>query len=45
MSRAHPEINKLSFFFAKEGDTDQRAIAENKFDIIIEGDASHKVVF
>lgn len=34
----------LSIFYGKEGDTDQRAFAENKFDIIVEGDNSHKLV-
>ncbi len=34
----------LSIFYAKEGDTDQRACAEEKFDIIVEGDGSHKIV-
>jgi hypothetical protein len=34
----------LSIFYAKEGDTDQRALAEEKFDLVIEGDGSHKIV-
>jgi hypothetical protein len=34
----------LSIFYAKEGDTDQRAYAEEKFDLIVEGDGSHKIV-
>ena len=34
----------LSVFYGKEGEFDQRALAESKFDIIIEGDSSHKIV-
>ena len=32
----------LSVFYGKEGENDQRALAEKKFDIIVEGDCSHK---
>ena len=34
----------LSVFYGKEGQFDQRALAEEKFDVIIEGDSSHKMV-
>lgn len=34
----------LSIFYAKQGDTDQRAYAEEKFDVIVEGDGSHKIL-
>lgn len=34
----------LSIFYGKQGEFDQRALAEEKFDIIIEGDSSHKIV-
>mgnify|MGYP003686196681 CR=1 FL=1 len=44
MSRAHPYSEMVSFFYAKEGEMDQRAIAENKFDVIIEGDGSMRIV-
>jgi phosphoserine phosphatase len=34
----------LSCFYGKQGEFDQRALAEAKFDVIIEGDGSHKIV-
>ena len=34
----------LSIFYGKEGENDQRALAENKFDIIVEGDCSHRII-
>jgi hypothetical protein len=34
----------ISVFYGKQGEFDQRALAESKFDVIIEGDGSHKIV-
>ncbi len=34
----------ISIFFAKEGEFDQRALAEEKFDFIVEADASCKII-
>lgn len=34
----------ISVFYGKQGEFDQRALAEAKFDVIIEGDGSHKLV-
>lgn len=34
----------FSVFYAKEGENDQRALAETKFDIIVEGDNSHRII-
>lgn len=44
MAEGNNYENILSIFYAKEGENDQRAHAERKFDIIVEGDSSHKII-
>lgn len=44
MAQGNNYENILSIFYAKEGENDQRAHAERKFDIIVEGDSSHKII-
>lgn len=34
----------ISIFYGKAGQFDQRALAESKFDVIVEEDSSHKIV-
>lgn len=44
MAEGNNYDNILSVFYAKEGENFQRAQAEKKFDIIVEGDSSHKII-